>query len=431
MTETAVNGAHSWADEPEPEASQQAQPCNGSHGGASAGGREPWGGGRRGPTGMAKPPRPDDSETRAIIQKLQETIAKHKQRAEEITASIDAKHSGRVKTTPQQASIKSRLGELRTHLQQLLAQKQALRAQLDVATDAQERTRESLKQLKTGTRFTRVENIDEQIAELEARLAGSSVNLSGGGLAGEERQRVERQLSALQRSRSHVEELRRSASAKDKDTSTVDELRARAARLEEQIGQAREEEAGLRDQLAGFKAAEVEQIGDIPALIRERDECKAVCRAAYSKVQELRQALDAEWAAFKQANVAYHQQQVERRERHQEYLRRKAAREAAQEQRQQEQAAAGDGEADTSADGAAEGSGEGSPRGSPRSPPHGRANGFSGKSGRGSGRGGRSGNGGRGRGRGRGHPAGQAAAGEAPVEAPIAAEAEAAADASA
>lgn len=46
-----------------------------------------------------------------------------------------------------------------------------------------------------------VENIDEQIAELEARLAGSSVNLSGGGLAGEERQRVERQLSALHRSR--------------------------------------------------------------------------------------------------------------------------------------------------------------------------------------------------------------------------------------
>ncbi len=46
-----------------------------------------------------------------------------------------------------------------------------------------------------------VENIDEQIAELEARLAGSSVNVSAGGLAGEERQRVERQLSALQRSR--------------------------------------------------------------------------------------------------------------------------------------------------------------------------------------------------------------------------------------
>ena len=101
-------------------------------------------------------------------------VAKHKQRAEEITASIDAKHrwvvrpcfpadpafhssheryfqsshapaycvcfnsgqsvasmppcchppcSGRVKTTPQQASIKSRLGELRTHLQQLLVRR--------------------------------------------------------------------------------------------------------------------------------------------------------------------------------------------------------------------------------------------------------------------------------------------------------------------
>lgn len=71
MTETVANGAHSWADEPEPEASQQAPPCNGSRGGASAGGR--MGGGRRGPAGMAKPPRPDDSETRAIIQKLQET----------------------------------------------------------------------------------------------------------------------------------------------------------------------------------------------------------------------------------------------------------------------------------------------------------------------------------------------------------------------
>lgn len=38
--------------------------------------------------------------------------------------------------------------------------------------------------------------------------------------------------------------------------------------------QAQEEEGGLRDQLAGFKAAEAEQSGDIPALIRERDECK-------------------------------------------------------------------------------------------------------------------------------------------------------------
>ncbi len=38
--------------------------------------------------------------------------------------------------------------------------------------------------------------------------------------------------------------------------------------------QAKEEEAGLRDQLAGFQAAEAEQSGDIPALIRERDECK-------------------------------------------------------------------------------------------------------------------------------------------------------------
>ena len=46
-----------------------------------------------------------------------------------------------------------------------------------------------------------VENIDEQIAELEGRLSGSSINLSGGGLVGEERQRVERQLAALQRSR--------------------------------------------------------------------------------------------------------------------------------------------------------------------------------------------------------------------------------------
>ena len=37
----------------------------------------------------------------------------------------------------------------------LQAQKQALQAQLDVVADAQQRTRESLKHLKTGTRFTR------------------------------------------------------------------------------------------------------------------------------------------------------------------------------------------------------------------------------------------------------------------------------------
>lgn len=60
------------------------------------------------------------------------------------------------------------------------------------------------------------------------------------------------------------------------------------------------------------KAAELLQ--HAPALTWEHASfhctCRAICRAAYSKVQELRQALDTEWAAFKQANAAYHQQQV-------------------------------------------------------------------------------------------------------------------------
>ena len=78
MADVEANGTHSWADEPEPEASQPAALCNGgSNGAAMGGGGRGGGNGRRGPAGIAKPLRPDDSETRAIIQKLHDTSERH------------------------------------------------------------------------------------------------------------------------------------------------------------------------------------------------------------------------------------------------------------------------------------------------------------------------------------------------------------------
>lgn len=70
MADAAADSMHSWADEPEPEPAQPSAHRNGSSGGGAVSGK--FGGARRGP-GMAKPQRPDDSETRMLIQKLQET----------------------------------------------------------------------------------------------------------------------------------------------------------------------------------------------------------------------------------------------------------------------------------------------------------------------------------------------------------------------
>lgn len=70
MADAAADSMHSWADEPEPEPAQPSAHRSGSSGGGAVNGK--FGGARRAP-GMAKPQRPDDSETRMLIQKLQET----------------------------------------------------------------------------------------------------------------------------------------------------------------------------------------------------------------------------------------------------------------------------------------------------------------------------------------------------------------------
>lgn len=190
-----------------------------------------------------------------------------KRRAEEITATLDAKKGppgrGRGGSGELQAA-KARLADVRAQLQKLAVSWDELlhsccrrsgaqlsqilatpppppaqgkraqaQAQLDAAADARSRAKASVKELSSGTRFTRgevdagllrclrrvhgtqparqpslashpppspaVSAIDEQIEELEARLAGASCDVAA--LDDGEAARVQRQVQALKQSR--------------------------------------------------------------------------------------------------------------------------------------------------------------------------------------------------------------------------------------
>ncbi|KAL4430001.1 hypothetical protein ABPG77_004371 [Micractinium sp. CCAP 211/92] len=281
---------------------------------------------------IPRPVRPDDTETRAAIDILQQSIVKNKRRIEEIKEEIDGKRAGRGKGSAEQQAVKNKLAELRGQFQALVSQKNQLRSQLELASKARESARSSMKELRSSMKFTKVEEIDQHIAELEHRISHDSLSLN-------EEKKVLEQIKALKKSRGTIGELTSKVSQLEQDSSAVDGLREGIKGIDGAIDKIKAQEEVLRQELADMRAKEAERGSDIPALIQERDECREICKAAYQKIQDLRAELDAKWATYKEQNALFRVQLAEDRKRRQEeYLKQKAERDAERAARLAEQA---------------------------------------------------------------------------------------------
>lgn len=288
-----------------------------------------------------RPERPNDEEMKAMLSVLQQTMTTHKQRSEELRVLIEGKRrAGSRQGSSGLPAVRARVAELHAQLQKLTAQRDQVVRQLDGSREARERAKASLKDMRSGSRFTRVTDIEAQIAELEERLAS-------GELEGGEERRAREQVEALQRSRSRVEELKgelkAQASRLEDDAGFLAAQRASAASLEGEIAKVKEQEAAAKKELKALSAAEAKESAGLAAWVRERDECRAMNTVAYAKFKELRAELDATWAAYKEQQAAFRAQQEERRQRHEEYVGRKAARDARQERLRQGEGAGDEG----------------------------------------------------------------------------------------
>ncbi|KAI3425311.1 hypothetical protein D9Q98_009076 [Chlorella vulgaris] len=241
-----------------------------------------------------------------MLHALQQALNTHKQRAQELTTLLDKRQadSGARQRAAKLKATQDELGLLRAQLHALAGQEKQAAAQLEEACATARRLKEAL---RSGVRLANVADIDEQIAELEGRLAGRGlVELEQGQEA-----RVQQQIETLRKSRSNVEELRSKASQLAGDSSAMDGLQQGLAAVQESMAAAKAREGELVQALAELKAEEAESQAGIPGLVAERDECRAMCKAAYSRITELRQQQDEVWQEFLSRKAAFQEQQAQ------------------------------------------------------------------------------------------------------------------------
>ena len=182
--------------------------------------------------------------------------------------------------------------------------KQQIRAELDNATRARDSLRAQLREMKGKLEYMTVGNIDEQVRRLEHKMAHSSQSLQ------EEKKTLD-DMKRLKASRSTVQQYNDRFEKLSSDDEGRNAIVQRLQQAETQLKSIKVEEEQLRSQLGDMRSKEAEQKSDIPALIQEREDCRAVINELYSKIKDIR-------ADFKVKQDEYYERQREFRQQQQE-----------------------------------------------------------------------------------------------------------------
>ncbi len=158
--------------------------------------------------------------------------------------------------------------------------------------------------MKGKLEYMTIDKIDEQLRRLEHRMAHSSQSLQEEKKTLEDMKRLKASRSTVQQYNDRFEKL---SSDDEGRTAIVQRLQQADA----QLNNIKAEEEQLRAQLGEMRSKEAEQSSDIPALIQEREDCRAVINELYSKIKDIR-------AEFKVKQDEYYERQREFRQQQQE-----------------------------------------------------------------------------------------------------------------
>lgn len=149
----------------------------------------------------------------------------------------------------------------------LQAKKQQFRADLDGATKARDALRAQAREMRTKLAYATVEQIDAQIANLETRMAHTTMTL-------QEEKRALEEIKKLKSSRelvgSYNARLEKLNADDDVRTQIVEKLKA----CDERLGVIKQHEETARAELAVIREQEQAKTSDIPGLIKEREESR-------------------------------------------------------------------------------------------------------------------------------------------------------------
>lgn len=188
----------------------------------------------------------------------------------------------------------------------LQGKKQAVKADLEAATKARDNMRAHMKESKSKLQYATPEQLDQQIARLEAKQAHSS-------LTPREEQRVIADIAKLKASRVTIaqyhSEIEKLQNEDDEREQLFSQLKAHDAKLTE----LKADQDTVRAQLDDLRQTEQDSSADIPGMLQERDACRDSMRAIYEDIKAIRADFNVRMDAFREEDAAWKQQMDEHR----------------------------------------------------------------------------------------------------------------------
>lgn len=259
--------------------------------------------------------KPDEEAFKARMSEQDERIAAKQARLEQIKQIFDSRDGQRGAESSAAALSKAKFQEARAESRRILQERRSIYDQINAAEELKKQQQDLTQRLRSELPFFSVDEIERRIKQLEMSQQTSSLTIKEDRKVMDDIRRLNANKPMIKRYDEAQESLR---GVKEHHTTLFTQIKAKNAEL----ASAKEVEEGLRAEMDDARARDDAKKSDLPALHKERDEC----RREMSEIRlELKHMRD-EFSEQRKEWFTYQKQMRDQKQR--ELLERKAARQA-------------------------------------------------------------------------------------------------------
>ena len=259
--------------------------------------------------------KPDEEAFKARMSEQDERIAAKQARLEQIKQIFDSRDGQRGAESSAAALSKAKFQEARAESRRILQERRSIYDQINAAEELKKQQQDLTQRLRSELPFFSVDEIERRIKQLEMSQQTSSLTIKEDRKVMDDIRRLNANKPMIKQYDEAQESLR---GVKEHHTTLFTQIKAKNAEL----ASAKEVEEGLRAEMDDARARDDAKKSDLPALHKERDEC----RREMSEIRlELKHMRD-EFSEQRKEWFTYQKQMRDQKQR--ELLERKAARQA-------------------------------------------------------------------------------------------------------
>ena len=259
--------------------------------------------------------KPDEEAFKARMSEQDERIAAKQARLEQIKQIFDSRDGQRGAESSAAALSKAKFQEARAESRRILQERRSIYDQINAAEELKKQQQDLTQRLRSELPFFSVDEIERRIKQLEMSQQTSSLTIKEDRKVMDDIRRLNANKPMIKQYDEAQESLR---GVKEHHTTLFTQIKAKNAEL----ASAKEVEEGLRAEMDDARARDDAKKSDLPALHKERDEC----RREMSEIRLALKHMRDEFSEQRKEWFTYQKQMRDQKQR--ELLERKAARQA-------------------------------------------------------------------------------------------------------